>query len=114
MRYMIALGLLLGTFSCKLLAPNPTLTGVVSYVYVLPPGYNSSYPGHIQVDSTAVGPISVHISYRMSIRIRSSNTNGDITSFALGDRVIMHYDDDQPILLSYPPFYPVTSIEIEK
>jgi hypothetical protein len=109
---MIALGLLLGTFSCSSQDPAPTLTGSVSYIYATSPA--AGYPGEIGVDSTEVGPIRVYIYYGMPIHIRSSNTAGDLSSFAVGDRVIMHYDKNSAILKSGTPVWPVTDIEIDK
>lgn len=72
------------------------------------------HPGEIGVDSTEVGPIRVYIYYGMPIHIRSSNAAGDLSSFAVGDRVIMHVDENGGVLKSDPPVWSVTDIEIEK
>ena len=112
MRHTIAVGLLFGTLACNILDPGPTLGGSVSYIYATPPG--TRYPGEIRVEGTTVGTVRVHISYGMPIHLRASKKSGDFSSFALGDRVIMHYDEDGEILTSDPPVWPVTDIEIEK
>jgi len=112
MRRLIALGLLLGSFSCSSQDPVPTLTGSVYYIDIFPPG--TWYPGEIRVDSTEVGPIRLYIRYNTPIRTRSSNMAGDINSFALGDKVIMHYNENGGILKSDPPVWPVTDIVIDK
>jgi hypothetical protein len=98
--------------SCNILDSGPTLGGSVSYIYATPPG--TQYPGEIRVEGTTVGAVRVYISYGMPIHLRSSKKSGDFSSFALGGRVIMHYDEDGVFLESDPPVWPVTDIEIEK
>ena len=62
MRPTIALGLLLGTFSCSSQDPVPTLTGSVSGIAAASDENPAAgYAGEIVVDSTEVGPIRVYI-----------------------------------------------------
>jgi len=111
-RRTIAMALLLGALSCHATDPSSDLTGKVSNIYVNPP--DVWYPGEIRVDGTQVGTIRVFIFYDMPIHIRSSGKTGNISSFAVGDRLIMQTCDSCAILKSAPPVWPVTEIEIDK
>ena len=111
MKRTIALGLLVGTAACSLFDTDPLITGSVYYVYATP---GALYPGEIGVERTAVGRVRVYIENWMPIRIRSSGKGGNFSSFAVGDSVIMQYDEGGAVLHSDPPVWPVTSIEIVK